>query len=63
MIPQLGEAVPERQSRRLEHPQRLEQEYRRRQHAPRRGAQWETPESLRAQSQKLRQGLARLIDS
>ena len=47
----------------LEHPQRLEAESRRRQHAPRRGSQWETPESLRAQSHKLRQGIARLIDS
>ena len=47
----------------LEHPQRLEAEYRQRQHAPRRGSQWETPESLRAQSSKLRQGIARLIDS
>ncbi len=47
----------------LEHPPRLEEEYRRRQHAPRRGSQWETPESLRAQSNKLRQGIARLIDS
>jgi site-specific DNA recombinase len=47
----------------LEHPQRLEAEYRQRQHAPRRGSQWETPESLRVQSSKLRQGIARLIDS
>lgn len=47
----------------LEHPQRLEAEYRQRQHAPRRGSQWETPESLRGQSGKLRQGIARLIDS
>jgi site-specific DNA recombinase len=47
----------------LAHPQRLEQEYRRRGQAPRRGAQWDTPESLRAQSHKLRQGIARLIDS
>ncbi len=47
----------------LEHPQRLEQEYRRRSQAPRRGAQWDTSESLRAQSHKLRQGIARLIDS
>jgi len=47
----------------LEHPQRLEQEYRRRGQAPRRGTQWDTPESLRAQSHKLRQGIARLIDS
>src|SRR5713226_4266207 len=47
----------------LEHPQRLEQEYRRRGQAPRRGAQWDTPESLRAQSHKLRQGIVRLIDS
>ena len=47
----------------LEHPQRLEAEYRQRQHAPRRGSQWETPESLRTQSSKLRQGIARLIDS
>ena len=47
----------------LEHPQRLEQEYRRRQHAPRRGSQWEPPASLRAQRHKLRQGIARLIES
>jgi site-specific DNA recombinase len=47
----------------LEHPQRLEQEYRRRGQGPRRGAQWDTPEILRAQSHKLRQGIARLIDS
>jgi site-specific DNA recombinase len=44
-------------------PQRLEQESRRRQHAPRRGSQWEPPESLGVQSTKLRQGIARLIDS
>jgi site-specific DNA recombinase len=56
-------AVWDEVCRLLEHPQRLEQEYRRRQHAPRRGSQWETPESLRAQSNKLRQGIARLIDS
>jgi len=56
-------AVWEEVCRLLEHPQRLEQEYRRRQHAPRRGSQWETPERLRAQSKKLRQGIARLIDS
>jgi site-specific DNA recombinase len=55
-------AVWEAVCRLLEHPRRLEQEYRRRQHAPRCGAQWETPESLRAQSHKLRQGIARLID-
>src|SRR2546425_8102241 len=47
----------------LAHPQRLEQEYRRRGQAPRRGFQWDTAESLRAQSHKLRQGMARLIDS
>jgi site-specific DNA recombinase len=47
----------------LEHPQRLEQEYRRRGQAPRRGSQWDTAESVRAQSHKLRQGIARLIDS
>src|SRR5207247_8776857 len=40
----------------LAQPQRLEQEYRRRGQAPRRGAKWDTPESLRAQSHKLRQG-------
>ena len=56
-------AVWEEVCRLLAHPQRLEQEYRRRQHAPRRGSQWETPESLRVQSNKLRQGIARLIDS
>lgn len=56
-------AVWEEVCRLLEHPQRLEAEYRQRQHAPRRGSQWETPESLRAQSSKLRQGIARLIDS
>ena len=46
-----------------EHPQRLEEEYRRRQQAARRGSQGETPESLRAQSNKLRQGSARLSES
>jgi site-specific DNA recombinase len=56
-------AVWEEVGRLLKHPQRLEAEYRRRQHAPRHGSQWETPESLRAQSHKLRQGIARLIDS
>ena len=56
-------AVWDEVCRLLEHPQRLEEEYRRRQHAPRRGSQWETPESLRAQRNKLRQGIARLIDS
>ena len=56
-------AVWDEVCRLLEHPQRLAEEYRRRQHAPRRGSQWETPESLRAQSNKLRQGIARLIDS
>jgi len=56
-------AVWDEVCRLLEHPQRLAQEYQRRQHAPRRGSQWETPESLRAQSHKLRQGIARLIDS
>jgi site-specific DNA recombinase len=56
-------AVWEEVCRLLEHPQRLEAEYRQRQHAPRRGSQWETPESLRVQSSKLRQGIARLIDS
>src|SRR5262245_23170817 len=47
----------------LAHPQRLEQEYRRRSHGSHRGSKWETPESLRAQSNRLRQGIARLIDS
>ncbi len=56
-------AVWEEVCRLLEHPQRLEQEYRRRGQVPRRGSQWDTPESLRAQSNKLRQGIARLIDS
>jgi site-specific DNA recombinase len=56
-------AVWEEVCRLLEHPQRLEAEYRRRQHPPRRGSQWETPESLQAQRNKLRQGIARLIDS
>jgi site-specific DNA recombinase len=55
-------AVWKEVERLLEHPQRLEQEYRRRGQAPRRGSQWETAESLRAQSHKLRQGIARLID-
>lgn len=60
----LGEvAVWKEVERGLEHPQRLEQEYRRRGQAPRRGSQWDTAESLRAQSHKLRQGIARLIDS
>jgi site-specific DNA recombinase len=56
-------AVWEEVCRLLAQPQRLEQEYRRRSQAPRRGAKWDTPESLRAQSHKLRQGIARLIDS
>ena len=56
-------AVWDEVCRLLEHPQRLEAEYRQRHHAPRRGSQWETPESLRTQSSKLRQGIARLIDS
>ena len=47
----------------LAQPQRLAEEYGRRGQAPRRGAKWDTPESLRAQSNKLRQGSARLIDS
>ena len=47
----------------LEHPERLEQEYRRRGQAQRRSSQWERPERLRAQSQKLHHGIARLIDS
>jgi site-specific DNA recombinase len=46
----------------LEDPQRLEREYRRRGQARPRGAKWETPESLRAQSNKLQRGIARLID-
>src|SRR5215475_2585662 len=46
----------------LQDPQRLEREYHRRGHARPRGAKWETPESLRAQINKLQQGLARLID-
>jgi site-specific DNA recombinase len=56
-------AVWDEVGRLLEHPPRLEEEYRRRQHAPRRGSQGETPGSLRAQSNKLRQGIARLIES
>jgi hypothetical protein len=56
-------AVWDEVCRLLEHPQRLEQEYRRRGQVPRRGSQWDTPESLRAQGNKLRQGIARLIDS
>jgi site-specific DNA recombinase len=47
----------------LAHPQRLEQEYRRRGQAQRRGSKWGTGESVQAQSHKLRQGIARLIDS
>jgi site-specific DNA recombinase len=46
----------------LEAPQRLEREYRRRGQARPRGAKWETPESLRAQSNKLQRGIARLIE-
>jgi len=56
-------AVWEEVCRLLAQPQRLAEEYRRRGQAPRRGAKWDTPESLRAQSHKLRQGMARLIDS
>ena len=46
----------------LQDPQRLEREYHRRGHARPRGARWETPESLRAQTAKLQRGMARLID-
>ncbi len=56
-------AVWEEVCRLLEQPERLEQEYRRRGQRQRRRAQWETPERLQAQSRKLRQGIARLIDS
>jgi site-specific DNA recombinase len=56
-------AVWQEVCRLLEQPQRLEQEYRRRGQAQRRGSQWETPERLRAQSHKLHHGIARLIDS
>lgn len=48
----------------LERPQGLAQEDRRcRGQAPRRGAQWDRAESLRAQSNQLRQGIVRLIES
>jgi site-specific DNA recombinase len=46
----------------LNEPHRLEREYHRRGHARPRGAKWETPESLRAQMNKLQRGMARLID-
>jgi site-specific DNA recombinase len=46
----------------LNEPQRLEREYSRRNQARPRGAKWETPESLRAQLNKLQRGVARLID-
>lgn len=46
----------------LRDPHRLEREYHRRGQARPRGAKWETPESLRAQSNKLQHGMARLID-
>jgi site-specific DNA recombinase len=55
-------AVWQEVCRLLEDPQRLEREYRRRGHARPPGAKWETPESLRAQSNKLQRGIARLID-
>ena len=56
-------AVGNEVCRLLDPPQRLEQEYRRRGQVPRRGSPWETVESLRAQSNKLRQGIARRIES
>jgi site-specific DNA recombinase len=46
----------------LNEPQRLEREYSRRNQVRPRGAKWETPESLRAQLNKLQRGVARLID-
>jgi site-specific DNA recombinase len=46
----------------LNEPPRLEREYSRRNQARPRGAKWETPESLRAQLNKLQRGGARLID-
>jgi site-specific DNA recombinase len=47
----------------LEHPHRLEQEYRRRLAPPAKRGQGEDPAMLHAQVGKLRQGIARLIDS
>src|SRR5262249_24054767 len=46
----------------LQDPHRLERDYHRRGPARPRGAQWETPESLRAQVTQLQRGRARLID-
>jgi site-specific DNA recombinase len=46
----------------LDHPERLAEEYRRRLHAPAR-AKWQEQRTIEAQLGKLRQGLARLIDS
>jgi len=47
----------------LEHPQHLEQEYRRRLAPPRKPGREDAPALLHAQLGKLRQGIARLIDS
>jgi len=56
------EAVWQEVCQLLKAPHRLEREYHRRGQTRPRGAKWETPETLRAQSNKLQQGMARLID-
>jgi site-specific DNA recombinase len=47
----------------LEHPQRLEQEYKRRLKTPNKSSLLDAPAALELQISKLRQGIARLIDS
>ena len=59
----LEAAVWHEVQRLLEHPQHLEQEYRRRLAPPVKRGQEEGPAMLHAQLGKLRQGIARLIDS
>jgi site-specific DNA recombinase len=59
----IEEAVWDRVREILEHPSRIEEEYQRRLKPPRRGSTWDTVDRVSAQMKKLRQGVARLIDS
>jgi site-specific DNA recombinase len=47
----------------LEHPERIEEEYRRRLTARKTGEVWERPEQIQALIQKVKRGIARLIDA
>lgn len=59
----LEEAIWEQVKNLLENPQRLEQEYKRRLNNPSKGSILDTPDTVELQISKIRQGIARLIDS